>query len=177
MNTLPLHPAVVHLPLGLAVVMPLLLGAMVWAIARGRLPGKAWLIVTALQGVLVGAAAVALWTGGQDEDRVEARAGEARVESHERTAQAFTVVASATFVAVTGALLLRNRRRPFLAAGLGSTVLSIGMLVLGIQAGRQGGALVHGAPALVQGAENQAPDPGQAPDEARDKEHDDDDDD
>ena len=39
-NTLPLHPAVVHVPLGLAVVMPFLLGVMVWAVVTGRLPGK-----------------------------------------------------------------------------------------------------------------------------------------
>jgi len=176
-TALPLHPSVVHVPLGLAVVMPLLLGAMLWAIASGRLPGKAWLIVMVLQGVLLGAAALALWTGGQDEDRVEARVGEAAVESHERAAQGFTVAAGATFIAVAGALLLRNRRRPFLLAGLASTALSIGMLVLGIQAGRQGGALVHGGTALVQDGENPAADPGQAPDQGPGRERDDVDDD
>ena len=177
MTALPLHPSVVHVPLGLAVVMPLLLGAMLWAIASGRLPGKAWLIVMVLQGVLLGAAAVALWTGGQDEDRVEARVGEAAVESHERAAQGFTVAAGATFIVVAGALLLRSRRRPFLVAGLASTALSIGMLVLGIQAGRQGGALVHGGAALVQGGENQPADPGQTPDQRPGRERDDVDDD
>lgn len=173
MNTLLLHPSVVHVPLGLAVVMPLLLGAMVWAIASGRLPGKAWLIAMALQGVVVGAAGMALWTGGREEDRVEARAGEAAVDAHERAAQAFTVAAGATFVAIAAALVLRNRPRPFLAAGLGSTVLAIGMLVLGVQAGRQGGALVHGGAAVVQGSENPSADPGGAGQEA-DEERDDD---
>jgi hypothetical protein len=157
--------------------MPLLLGAMVWAIASGRLPGKAWLIAMVLQGVLLGAAAVALWTGGQDEDRVEARAGEAAVNSHERAAQAFTVAAGATFLAVVGALVLRNRPRPFLTAGLASTVLSIGMLALAVQAGRQGGALVHGGGALVQGSENAPTDPGQPPEQGAGEERDDDDDD
>jgi uncharacterized membrane protein len=178
-NTLPLHPAVVHVPLGLAVVMPLLLGAMLWAIATGRLPAKAWILVLVLQGVLVGAAAMALWTGGQDEERVEARAGEAAVESHERSAQAFTVAAGATLIAAAGALILRHRRRPFLGAGLASTVLSIGMLVLGVQAGGRGGALVHGGSTMAQGNANQPVDPGPAPDQGprgeRDQDEDDDD--
>jgi uncharacterized membrane protein len=174
-NTLPLHPSVVHVPLGLAVVMPLLLGAMVWAIASGRLPGKAWLIVVVLHGVVLGAAAVALWTGGQEEHRVEARAGEAAVESHERAAQVFTVTAGATFLAAAGALLVRNRRRPFLVAGVASTVLSIGMLVLGVQAGRGGGALTHGGAAVVQGGTSQTADPGQARDQGSGEEPEDDD--
>src|SRR5262249_1159615 len=111
-NTLPLHPAVVHIPLGLAVVMPFLLGAMVWAVVTGRLPGKVWLLALALQGTLLGAAALALRTGEQDEDRVEGRAGESGVEAHERAAQAFTTAAGATFLAAAVALTLRNRRGP-----------------------------------------------------------------
>src|SRR5215475_13496072 len=44
MNTLPLHPAVVHVPLGLALIMPFLLAALVWAIVTGRLPARVWLV-------------------------------------------------------------------------------------------------------------------------------------
>jgi hypothetical protein len=46
--------------------------------------------------------------------------------------------AGATFLAAAVALALRNRRRPFLAAGVTSVVLSVGMLVLGIQTGAEG---------------------------------------
>ncbi len=148
-NTLPLHPAVVHVPLGLALVMPVLLGALVWAIATNRLPGRAWLLALVLQGVLLGAAAVALRTGEQDEERVEGRAGEAAVEAHQRAARAFTVAAGATFAAAGLALVFRNRRRPFVTAGLTSVALSMAMLALGIDAGHRGGVLVHGAAALT----------------------------
>ncbi len=153
MNTLLLHPAVVHVPLGLAVVMPLLLGAMAWAVVTGRLPGRVWLLPFLLQGVLLGAALVALRTGAQDEDRVEARAGESAVDAHQRAARAFTTAAGATFLAAAVALALRNRRRPFLAAGVTSVLLSVGMLVLRIQTGSRGGALVHGGPEVVRGGE------------------------
>jgi hypothetical protein len=144
MNALPLHPAVVHVPLGLALVMPVLLAALVWAIVTGRLPARAWLVGVLLQGVVLGAALVALRTGEQDEERVEGRAGEARIEAHERAARAFTVAAGGTFVAAALGLALRSRPRPFLAAGLGTVALSLAMLGLGIQAGHRGGLLVHG---------------------------------
>jgi len=148
MNSLPLHPAVVHVPLGLALVMPVLLAALVWAIVTGRLPARAWLVGVLLQGVVLGAAVVALRTGEQDEERVEGRAGEAQVEAHERAAQAFTFAAGGTFVAAAAALALRNRSRPFLATGLGTVALSLAMLGLGIQAGHRGGLLVHGGGGL-----------------------------
>lgn len=151
MNTLLLHPAVVHVPLGLAVVMPFLLGAMVWAVVTRRIPGRVWLLALVLQGTLVGAAALALRTGEQDEDRVEGRAGESAVEAHERAAQAFTIAAGATFLAAAVALVLRNRRRLFLAAGGTSVALSVLMLVLGIQTGSRGGALVHGGAGVATG--------------------------
>ena len=143
MNPLPLHPAVVHVPMGLAVVMPVLLAGLVWAIRSGRLPARAWLVGVLLQGVVLGAALVALRTGEQDEERVERRAGDAQIEAHESAARAFTFAAGGTFVAVALGLALRNRPRPFLAAGLGTVALSLAMLGLGIQAGHRGGLLVH----------------------------------
>ena len=148
MNTLPLHPAVVHVPMGLALIMPLLLGALLWAVLTDRLPGRVWLLALALQGVILGAAAVALRTGEQDEERVKDRVGEARLEAHERAAQAFTLAAGATFGAVALAVLLRKRRRPFALAGMASVALSVVMLGLGIQVGHRGGALVHGSAGL-----------------------------
>jgi hypothetical protein len=144
MNALPLHPAVVHVPLGLALVMPVLLAALVWAIVTGRLPPRAWLLGLLLQGVVVGAAVVALRTGEQDEERVEGRAGEAQVEAHERAARTFTFATGGTFIAAALGLALRGRPRPFLAAGLGTVALSLAMLGFGIQAGHRGGLLVHG---------------------------------
>jgi hypothetical protein len=133
--------------------MPLLLGAMAWAVFTRRLPGKVWLVAVVLQGVLLGAAALALWTGEHDEDRVEARAGEAAVDAHERAAKAFTVTAGMAFLAAAVALALRNRPGPFLIAGGASVALSVGMLLLGIQTGTRGGALVHGGAEMVRSNE------------------------
>jgi hypothetical protein len=177
MNTLPLHPAVVHAPLGLALIMPILLAGLVWAIVTGRLPARAWFLGLLLQGVILGAALVALWTGEQDEERFEGRAGEAQVEAHEHAARAFTFVAGGTFVAGSVALALRNRPGAFLNAGLGTVALSLAMLGLGIQAGHRGGLLVHGATGLnVPGQGDSGGGEEQSIRDARDQDDDGDDD-
>jgi hypothetical protein len=170
---------IAFLPLGLAVVMPLLLGVMLWAVVTGRLPAKAWLLVFVLQGVLLGAAALALRTGEQDEDRIEARAGEPAIEAHERAAQAFTVAAGGTLIAAALAWVLRKRRVPFLFAGASSVALSVGMLVLALQAGSRGGALVHGGAGVgvARGGEVRPGNDPVRPGEGRSGEDDDDDDD
>lgn len=180
MNTLPLHPAVVHVPLGLALVMPVLLSGLLWAIVARRLSARAWLVGLLLQGVVLGAAVIALRTGEQDEERVEARAGEALLEAHERSAQAFTLVAGGAFLAAVVAFGLRKRPRAFLMSGLGAVALSVGMLALGIQAGHRGGMLVHGGAGVSAPTEGGPGEGGQgehaAEQESRGSEEDGDDD-
>ena len=56
----PLHPAVVHFPIVLAVLMPLFVIGALWAIRRGAAPLRAWSLPLAPAGLLVGAAGGAL---------------------------------------------------------------------------------------------------------------------
>ncbi|RPH65312.1 MAG: hypothetical protein EHM78_25590 [Myxococcaceae bacterium] len=85
------------------------------------------------------------------------------MEEHERAAQAFTTAAGATLLAAAVALALRKRPGPFLVAGGASVALSVGMLVLGIQTGSRGGALVHGGAEVVRGGEPRPGGLGQGP--------------
>ena len=57
MAPLPLHPAIVHIPLGLAFVMPLLALGLTWATWRAHRPRRAFAVLVALQ-LLVGLAGV-----------------------------------------------------------------------------------------------------------------------
>ena len=71
MPTLPLHPALVHLPLGLAMVLPLVAFGVALAVLTRRLPRAAFAVVVALQALLVGAGIVSMQLGERDEKRVE----------------------------------------------------------------------------------------------------------
>lgn len=85
----PLHPALVHLPLGLAAVLPIAALGLALALWRGWLPARAWVGLVVLQAMLVAGGVVALRTGEADEERVERTVGEASIEAHEHAAQRF----------------------------------------------------------------------------------------
>jgi uncharacterized membrane protein len=142
MNSLPLHPALVHFPLGLAMLMPVLAAGFGWAIWTGRIGARAWLAIVALQGVLVGSALVAINTGGNEEERVEAVVPEGVLHQHEEFAEQFAWASGAA--CVLSALVLFGRRSAvshgLTAAAVAATVV---VAALGIRVGHAGGQLVY----------------------------------
>ena len=143
MNGLPLHPAIVHLPLGLALVAPLLALGIAIAIRRGALPARSWLIVVGLQAALFAGGLAALRTGEQDEERVEDRVAESVIDRHEALAERFVWSAGGTLVLGTAVLVLRSHPA---AAGLmaATTLATLVTAGAGLQVGHTGGAIVHG---------------------------------
>lgn len=140
----PLHPAVVHLPIALTVLVPAFaVGALV-AIRRGARPVRAWGITTALLATLSLSAWVSLETGADQEDRVERVVTEQAIHSHEEAAEAFLALSLLVLV-IAGAGLLNGRIGT--GARLAATVGTLALIVAGYRVGHSGGALVyqHGA--------------------------------
>ena len=140
----PLHPAVVHLPIALAVLVPVLalLGAA--AIQARWLPARAWLAVVLLQALLVGSGWLALETGEAQEERVEEVVAERHIEDHEEAAERFQALALLGLGVVAAGLL------PAGAGGVGrgiAVLATLAVLAAGVQVGHSGGDLVyrHGA--------------------------------
>lgn len=146
MGSLPLHPALVHLPLGLAFVMPFLSLVLAWALWTGRAPRRTWAIVVALQAVLLAGGLVALRTGEAQEDRVEQIVGEAALARHESAAQQF-VWASALALALAVVALLLGEGAAMRSSLALTAMASLVVAGLAIRAGHAGGQLVyvHGA--------------------------------
>ncbi|MDH3521503.1 MAG: hypothetical protein OEM49_13690 [Myxococcales bacterium] len=136
----PLHPAVVHLPVALAMLMPLLAILALLSIRRGLLPVRTWAGIVLLQALLVGSAWLSLETGEEQEERVERVVAERHIEHHADAAQRFLALAVVGLV-VCGAGLLPAR--PGEIARLGGAVLSFAVLAAGGYAGRAGGELVY----------------------------------
>lgn len=138
----PLHPAIVHVPLGLAVAIPAVLLALTVALLRRKVTPRAFLLAALLQGFVVGGGLLALASGEADESRVEAIVTEAALDRHEDLAKVFVGIAAAT-LAITIATSLTRKER--LARGLAalSTGASAVVLVLGLAVGHAGGSLVY----------------------------------
>lgn len=142
-SDLPLHPALVHLPLGIAVLMPLLVGALL--VGRRWLPPAAVGLAAGAQALVLGGALLAQETGERDEERVEeAGVSEAAIEAHEELAEGFTGLAGATLLALVGATVLGRRAAatPVLGVAVALAGLTLGQ---GVRVGHAGGALVYGA--------------------------------
>jgi uncharacterized membrane protein len=140
----PLHAAVIHMPIALAVLLPLFaLGAII-AISRGAAPRHAWGITVALAAMLAASALIAKETGEDGEERVEQIVPDSALEAHEDAADRFVVVV----LAVLAVSVLGLRRDRIGAAGrLVATVGTVAVLVTGYAVGKAGGELVyqHGA--------------------------------
>jgi uncharacterized membrane protein len=143
---LPLHPKLVHLPIALAVLMPLVSGGVLVAWWRGWLPRRTWLVPVVLLGVLLGSGLLAQRTGEQDEERVEAIVPEAALEAHEEAAEVFVIGAAVVLVLAAAGAALRNERTARLVAAV-ATAGTFVVLLLGYRVGEAGGRLVyeHGA--------------------------------
>jgi len=169
MNTLPLHPAIVHLPLGIALIMPFIAAGFAWALWTGRVRARAWVAVVALQAVLLGSALVAINTGGTEEERVEAVVSEAPLHDHEEFAEQFAWAAGATLVLSLG-LLVFTRRSASGLLGAAVVVATVVVAGLGLRVGHAGGQLVyvHGAAAAYTSASPNTPTGTPTPQSGRD---------
>jgi uncharacterized membrane protein len=146
METLLFHPKVVHVPMALGVLMPLIAGGLALAWWRNWLPWRAWVVAVGLQAVLLVSGVAALRTGEAEEERVERILSESLIEAHEQAAEAFVWGSGAVLAIMLAAVAFgRTRSGPPIA-----TVATLGTLVvlaLGYRTGQAGGSLVyeHGA--------------------------------
>jgi hypothetical protein len=157
----PLHPAVVHLPLALAALLPLAAAAALWAIHRGARRLHAWAIPVVMAVLLLGSGWAGLRTGGAEEDRVEAVVAEGPIHEHEEAAERFMLAAGG--VTLFAAVGLAGGTVGS-AARLLTTAGTLVVLVTGVQVGTAGGELVytHGAAEAytsVSGAQRTGADP------------------
>jgi uncharacterized membrane protein len=147
----PLHPAVVHFPIVLAVLAPIFAAGALWAIRRGGRPSRAWGVATIVFALLAASSWVAVETGEQQEERVENVVSERPLESHEEAAELF-LIATGAVLAVAALGLVRGTvgRVARIAAAAGSVAL----LGIGWNVGRTGGELVyrHGAASAYTGS-------------------------
>lgn len=146
MSDLPIHPALVHLPLGIAFAVPLVTLVVLAGYARGALPRLTWSLPVLLQVLVFVGAFAAMREGHEDEEKVESVVPESAIEEHEERGEAFVWLSGFVLLGLVGAAGV-PRRDVALGLGAVSAVAGIGLAGLGVSVGHAGGELVyvHGA--------------------------------
>jgi len=136
----PLHPIVVHFPVVLSILLPVVTAAALWAIAKGARPMRAWGLSIAVAAALTLSAWVAVETGEDQEERVEDVVGESRLDTHADAGRAL-LFASVGVLAVLGlGLMPGDKGRIARVVGAVSTLTVAGAA---FRVGMTGGDLVY----------------------------------
>lgn len=145
MSSLPLHPAFVHVPLGLAMILPVVAIALAIAVWKGKLPRTVLAVVTGLQLLLVVSGFVATSLGHREEKQAALVTPHDAIEEHEEAAEGFVWVAVGVLVVSMLPLFVAARHAPKFAAAVAVGTLVVAGLALNV--GEKGGRLVfqHGA--------------------------------
>ncbi|MEE8314674.1 MAG: DUF2231 domain-containing protein [Myxococcota bacterium] len=140
----PLHPAIVHLPIALALLIPVFSILGILAIRSDLLPRRVWWGVVLLQALLAGSAWLATETGENEEERVERVLEHDLIHEHEEAAERLLLLAAIGLVPV-GLGLWAGRRGAI--GRLLHVLLALVVVAAAISTGRLGGELVyqHGA--------------------------------
>lgn len=158
MNNLPLHPIVVHLPLVMAFVVPILVLVIFAGRRRNTLQLRSWWVAVLAAGLLAAGSTTALKTGEHDEELVEDVVADTPMETHEEAGEAFmwgTFVLLALMLPLPFLRTARLERMAIAVAMVGG--ITVGGLA--IRVGHSGGLLVyeHGAATAFAGTAGRAP--------------------
>jgi uncharacterized membrane protein len=141
----PLHPAVVHFPIVLAILAPIVALGSLWAIRQGARPLRAWGLTLVVLAALVASSWLAIETGEQQEDRVKPVVPKGVVHDHEEAAEAFLLLAGTVLIiSVAGLIRTPVIGRSARILGAAGTLVLVGAAW---RVGHTGGELVyrHGA--------------------------------
>ena len=137
----PLHPAIVHFPIVLMLLLPLTVLGALWAIRRGAGVARTWVFPLITAGALAASAWAAVESGEADEDRAERIVGEQTLGTHEAAAERFLALSVVVLVLTAAGLMGGTKGR--VARGLSGAV-TLALIVVGYQVGHSGGRIVYG---------------------------------
>ena len=136
----PLHPAIVHFPVVLSVLIPLVAIGALWAIKRGACHKRAWGVTTAVAAVLALSAWAAVQTGEQQEERVEDVVGESRLEQHAEAGETLLFTSAGLLAVIALGLMPGTTGRVARYAGVAGTLV---VVAVAYRVGSSGGELVY----------------------------------
>ena len=141
----PLHPMIVHFPMAITFILPVLIFIFAYMIKINKMTPKAWLIIVGIQLLVVVTGYISLETGETEEPTVQRVVSKNLIHDHEEAAEIFVGSTVLALVLSIGAFFLRKEISFLVMLGIGA--MSLVSCYLAFQTGTLGGELVykHGA--------------------------------
>ncbi|MHB1097133.1 MAG: DUF2231 domain-containing protein [Gemmatimonadaceae bacterium] len=136
----PMHPIVVHFPIVLSILLPIVALVSLYAIKGGARPRRAWGVAVAVAAALTLSSWVAVETGEQQEERVEEVVGEARLDTHANAGETLLFTSVGVLAVLALGLMPGDKGRVARYAGAVGTLAVAGMA---FRVGMTGGDLVY----------------------------------
>jgi uncharacterized membrane protein len=163
----PLHPAIVHFPLALTFILPILIIVFALMIRAHKMHPLSWLIIIGLQATVVVTGYLALETGETEEERVEKVVSSELIHKHENAAEIF--VGSTVLVLALSIAAFFIRKEISFPLKIAISLLTLISSYLAFNSGELGAELVyeHGAAsAYIEERPALLPTPGQTTSES-----------
>jgi uncharacterized membrane protein len=139
MLDLPVHPIIVHFPIAIGCLLPLLMLLNIVAMRRWQWPQKTWWMIVAFQLIFLLSSIAAVEAGEWDEENRSAPMA-AGMADHEEWGEKVPIAAGVMLVLTLVPLFIRKRNHSMMIACIvGSAVV----VVLLIKVGHTGGLLVY----------------------------------
>ncbi len=138
MFTLLQHPALVHAPIGIALILPLLVLLLLWKYRQ------AWSLLLPVALAFLLSAMIALRSGEEVEDQAEERGvSHQQIHQHEELAEAVPFLGGALVLLVAAGIWAPVRfRQPLRILALLASLVVLGQL---LRVGQTGGEITHGS--------------------------------
>ncbi len=136
---IPLHPVMVHFPIALSVITPIIFFVVLVGITKYNWPFKAWVVPVIFQIVLFLSALGAKELGEDDEDKVKTVVQEVFIHDHEEWGERFVWVQLGILVMTGSGLIFPGRLR---IKKVGAIVSGLGIIAT-VLVGHSGGQLVY----------------------------------
>src|SRR4051812_9866323 len=105
---LPFHPSIVHLPIVLSFVLPILVLVFALMIRNNKMSPAAWLVIVGLQVLTTVSGYVALESGEVEEPTVERVVERKLIQAHEEAAELFVGATVLSLVLGVAAFFIRK---------------------------------------------------------------------
>ena len=138
---IPFHPVIVHFPIALTFILPLLILVFAFMIKQNKMSPQAWLIIIGLQLMTTVTGYVAMESGEEAEDVVEKVLDKKLIHEHEERAEIFVGSTVVSLVLSVAAFFLRKEFQFILKLAVCLISLVSGFLVY--RTGESGGELVY----------------------------------